>query len=117
VNAKINLWNTKVLYIFDPTNKHHKKMETATTSTTFTSKKGFTYEVFPLRKTDSGFETGMEVCDPSGNHVDEIGILTDRNKRLEDYDGVFELHMNHIRALRAAGITVPRSFEPTKKII
>jgi len=91
-------------------------METkvTTNSTIFTSKKGLTYEVFALRKTDNGFETGMEVCSPSGIHVDEIGILTDRNKRLEDYDGVFELHMNHIRALRAAGITVPRNFEPTK---
>jgi len=110
---KINLWNRKVLYIFDPTNKHHNKME-VTNSTTFTSKKGFTYEVFLLRKVNNGFEIDMEVCDPSGNHISEIGIWTDTNKRLEDYDGVFSLHMNHIRALRAAGITVPRSFEPEK---
>lgn len=83
-----------------------------TTSTTFTSKKGYTYEVFGLvGDSVSGYETAIEVCSPSGDHVAEIGIWLDGQKRLQDYDGVFSLHGNHIAALRFAGITVPRSFE------
>lgn len=83
-----------------------------TTSTTFTSKAGFTYEVFDLvGDSIDGYQTIMEVCDPSGFHFATVGVWTDGKKRLEDYDGVYSLHKNHIRALRLARITVPRSFE------
>ena len=76
-------------------------------STTFTSKKGFKYEVF-APENDSAF---MEVTSPSGGYVSGIELELENNKRLIGYDGVFDLHKNHIRALRNAEIVVPREFE------
>ena len=80
-------------------------------STKFVAKTGYEYEVFELSESFDGFETSIEVCDADGEWYSEIGIWTDKDKRLTDYDGVFCLSWNAIRALRKSGITVPRDYE------
>tara|TARA_R110001632_G_scaffold70752_1_gene164604 strand:- start:4880 stop:5134 length:255 start_codon:yes stop_codon:yes gene_type:complete len=83
-------------------------------STKHVDKNGWEHEVFDLRenKDRGGFETGIEVVDKNGEWLAEIGIWTTEDKDLDDYDGVFELNMGTIEALRKAGITVDESFEP-----
>ena len=71
-------------------------------------------EVFTERSKDEDY-TGVEVCGTDGDWHAEIGCWFDEKGRLLDYDGVCELQMDVIRALRKAGWIVPRDFEDDLK--
>lgn len=79
-------------------------------------KTGRAVEVFtPYDRQSKPDYTGVEVT-KNGNWVAEIGCWFE-NRKLVDYDGVFCLPMSVIRALRAAGWSVPREYERDVKSI
>jgi hypothetical protein len=85
-------------------------METKTSnSVIWTSRLGTQYEVFtPCSKAEN--YTCIEVIRANGDWAAEIGCWFESGS-LVDYDGVYCLSMNAIKALRSAGWSVPRDIE------
>ncbi len=57
-----------------------------------------------------GTPSAIEWVVNDGEFVEHIGLFFE-NKKLEDYDGVFELPKEAIKLIRKAGYVVPKHFE------
>lgn len=72
-------------------------------------------EFFLPRKHPDGYESGIEVTTLDGEWIAEIGTWFDKDKRLVDYDGIYDLsfYPEAIAAMRKAGYVVPKDMIPT----
>ena len=72
-------------------------------------------EFMKPERDETGFQGYIEVVTLNGDWVSGIGVWFDKNKRLVDYDGIYDLldYPEAIKATRKAGFRIPKDMLPT----
>ena len=72
--------------------------------TTVANKSGIEFEFELFENGDNSYT--VEIT-RNGSFVDSVGLITDNRKRVIDYDGIYALGKNLVKAIRQLGLTVP----------